>query len=177
MNISLMCIILLTLIYSISGSCSAEPSRRSMSYERREMKKIVQELIGVDDEESHCNHRPTTSNGNANTVLQNEEMQTALDAQEPEMFTKEQFMKVKMVMQEEILELKRQLQEARELKSVTRVKGQFYSRDELKGIFKSIFTETQLDAILDKNNLVIGLMKTLHWLSLHEVSAPSVTNI
>ncbi|XP_066958213.1 uncharacterized protein [Macrobrachium rosenbergii] len=97
-------------------TCSAEASRRSMNYERREMKKkIVQDLISVGEEELHDCDRPTTSNGRDNLVMPSEEVQTALDIQEPEMVTKEQFLQVKMEMQEEILELRRrQLQETRE---------------------------------------------------------------
>ena len=60
-----------------------------MNYERREMKKVVQELICVDDEGSHNCYRPTTSNGSNNAVMPSEEMQTTINIQEPEMVTKE----------------------------------------------------------------------------------------
>ncbi|XP_064106789.1 uncharacterized protein LOC135215767 [Macrobrachium nipponense] len=80
-------------------TCSAEPSRRSMNYERREMKKTIQRLISVGEEELHNCDRPTTSKGRDNPVIPSEEVQTALDIQTPEMVTKEQFLKVKMDMQ------------------------------------------------------------------------------
>ena len=98
----------------------------------------------------NCDESATTSKEDENPVSARDETQTTSNIHKCEECNKDDLMKVQMEMQQEIQELKKQLQEARCKIEELQVQEKVYSKEDLEIIFKDIFTKTQLKAIIDK---------------------------
>ena len=101
-------------LYIVSGHCKDALSKRSESFERRERKKVAQELLSAANDEDLCHGPTATLKKQERTILANDEIRKVTDIQESEIVTKKEFLRVQTELQQQINELKIQLQEEKD---------------------------------------------------------------